>query len=150
MIDEAFRETFGFKYYDWNWPIYGQSSTFSNGNSVSPGVQPEVFQLSLTDADKVILDAYGVKTYAEMFATPDERPWFPAWGIPKEQGSPEQIYETKKTELTRKYFPKIVLEDPSKFESNWEEFMKEFDKLDTAGYEAFVTAEVKKLVDEVK
>lgn len=149
-IDEAFRETFGFKYYDWNWPIYGASSTLSNGNAAAPGVQPEVFQMSLTAEDKAILDAYGVKTYSELFATPDERPWFPAWGIPKEQGSPEQIYETKKGELTRKYFPKLVLEDSSKFESNWEEFIKEFNKLDTAGYEAFVTAEVKKLVDEAK
>jgi len=149
-IDESFRETFGFKYYDWNWPIYGASSTFSNGNAVSPGVQAEVFQMSLTEADKTILDAYGAQTYAEMFAKPDERPWFPAWGIPKEQGSPEQIYETKKTELTRKFFPKLVLEDPSKFDSNWEEYMNEFNKLDTAGYEAFVTAEVKKLVEDAK
>ncbi|GIP18005.1 ABC transporter substrate-binding protein [Paenibacillus montaniterrae] len=149
-IDEAFRESFGFKYYDWNWPIYGANSTFSNGNAVSPGMQAEVFQLGLTEADKTILDAYGVKTYAEMFAAPDDRPWFPAWGIPKEQGSPEQIYETKKTEITRKYFPKLVLEDPSKFESNWEEYISEFNKLDTAGYEAFMTAEVKKLVEEAK
>lgn len=149
-IDEAFRESFGFKYYDWNWPIYGANSTFSNGNAVSPGMQAEVFQLGLTEADKTILDAYGVKTYAEMFAAPDDRPWFPAWGIPKEQGSPEQIYETKKTEITRKYFPKLVLEDPGKFESNWEEYISEFNKLDTAAYEAFMTTEVKKLIDEAK
>jgi len=149
-IDESFRETFGFKYYDWNWPIYGTSSTFSNGNAVAPGLQAEVFQMSLTEADKTILNAYGVQTYAEMFAKPDDRPWFPAWGIPKEQGSPEQIYETKKTELTRKYFPKLVLEDPSKFDSNWEQYINEFNKLDTAGYEAFVTAEVKKLVEDAK
>lgn len=149
-IDEAFRETFGFKYYDWNWPIYGASSTLADGNAAAPGVQPEVFQLSLTEADKTILNAYGAQTYSEMFAIPDERPWFPAWGIPKEQGSPQQIYETKKSDLTRKYFPKLVLEDPSKFESNWAEFTEEFNKLDTAGYEAFVTAEVKKLVEEAK
>ncbi|MCM3633726.1 MULTISPECIES: extracellular solute-binding protein [Paenibacillus] len=149
-IDESFRESFGFKYYDWNWPIYATSSTLSNGNAAAPGVQPEVFQMSLTEADKTILNAYGAQTYAEMFANPDERPWFPAWGIPKEQGSPEQLYETKKTEITRKYFPKLVLEDPSKFESNWEEYLSEFNKLDTAGYEAFVTAEVKKLVEEAK
>jgi len=149
-IDESFRETFGFKYYDWNWPIYSASSTFSNGNAVSPASQPEVFQLSLTEKDKEILGKYGVQTYAEMFATPDDRPWFPAWGIPKEQGSPEQIYETKKTDLTKKYFPKLVLEDPSKFEANWTEYIAELSKLDTAGYEKFVTAEVKKAVEEAK
>jgi len=149
-IDESFRETFGFKYYDWNWPIYSASSTFSNGNAVSPASQPEVFQMNLTEKDKEILNKYGVQTYAEMFATPDDRPWFPAWGIPKEQGSPEQIYETKKGDLTKKYFPKLVLEDPSKFEANWAEFTAELSKLDTAGYEKFVTAEVKKAVEEAK
>jgi len=149
-IDESFRETFGFKYYDWNWPIYSASSTFSNGNAVSPASQPEVFQMNLTEKDKDILNKYGVQTYAEMFAAPDDRPWFPAWGIPKEQGSPEQIYETKKGDLTKKYFPKLVLEDPSKFEANWAEFTAELSKLDTAGYEKFVTAEVKKAVEEAK
>jgi len=149
-IDEAFRESFGFKYFDWNWPLYSASSTFSNGNAVSPGVQPEVFQLSLTEADKTILNAYGVQTYAEMFAAPDDRPWFPAWGFPKEQGSPQQIYETKSEELTKKYFPRLVLEEPSKFESNWEEFINEFNKLDFKVYEDFYTAEVKKILDELR
>ncbi|MNZ98841.1 hypothetical protein D3C78_1181450 [compost metagenome] len=85
-----------------------------------------------------------------MFALPDERPWFPAWGIPKEQGSQPQIYETKKTELTKKYFPKLVLAKPADFESVWNEYMAEFGKLDTAGYEKFITDEVKKIVDSYK
>ena len=146
-IDEPFRESFGFKYFDWNWPQYGTNSTLANGNAYAPGYQPEVFQMDMTEADKTILNAYGVQTYADMFAAPDERPWFPAWGIPKEQGSAEQIYETKKTELTRKYFPKLVLDPPSKFDSNWDEFTAEFNKLDTAGYENFVTTEIKKIID---
>jgi len=149
-IDEPFRETFGFKYFDWNWPQYGTNSTLADGNAVAPGLQPEVFQMSLTEEDKTILAAYGVQTYSEMFAAPDDRPWFPAWGIAKEQGSAEQIYETKKTELTRKYFPKLVLDPPSKFDSNWDEFTAEFNKLDTAGYENFVTTEVKKIIDGSK
>ncbi|URN95294.1 MAG: ABC transporter substrate-binding protein [Candidatus Pristimantibacillus lignocellulolyticus] len=149
-IDEPFRESFGFKYFDWNWPQYGTNSTLENGNAYAPGYQPEVFQMDMTEADKTILAAYGVQTYAEMFAAPDDRPWYPAWGIAKEQGSAEQIYETKKTELTRKYFPKLVLDPPSKFDSNWEEFTAEFNKLDTAGYETFVTSEIKKIIDGAK
>src|SRR5690606_12026710 len=115
-IDEAFRESFGFKYYDWNWPSYRTNSTLADGNAFAPGLEAVVFHMSLTGEAKVILKSDEAKTYAEMFAAPADRPWFPAWGIAKEQGSPEQIYETKKTELTRKYFPKLVLEDPGKFE----------------------------------
>jgi putative aldouronate transport system substrate-binding protein len=150
LIDEPFREKFGFKYYDWNWPQYGTNSTLANGNAYAPGLQPEVFQMSLTAEDKTILEKYGAQTYADMFAAPDDRPWFPAWGIPKEQGSAPQMYETKKTELVKKYFPKLVLAKPAEFEAIWNEYQGEFGKLDTADYEAFVTAEVKKLIEAAK
>lgn len=148
-IDEAFREDFGFKYYDWDWPQYNTNSSFADGNASSPGLQPEVFQLSLTEEDKTILDAYGVKTYAEMFDAPEDRPWFPAWSFPKEQGSPEQIWETKKDELTKKYFPQLVLSKPDEFDKVWNEYLEQFGKLDTAGYEAWTTERVKELVDLV-
>lgn len=146
-IDENFREQFGFKYFDWDWPQYNTNSTFEDGNALSPGLQPEVFQMSLTPEDKTILDKYGVKTYSEMFSPPESRPWFPAWGIPKEQGSPQQIWETKKDELTKKYFPKMVLATPDKFESVWQEYLGEFGKLDTAGYEKWYTEQIKQIID---
>lgn len=149
-IDEAFNEKFGFKYYSWNWPSYGANSTLSDGNAKGVGIQPEVFQMSLTESDKAILDKYGVQTYSQMFAKPVFRPWYPAWGFAKEQGSPELMWETNKDELTKKYFPKLVLEDPSKFDAVWEEYMKEFGKLDTAGYEKWTTEQAKAKVEAVK
>ncbi|MGO4373697.1 ABC transporter substrate-binding protein, partial [Paenibacillus sp. MCAF20] len=79
-INEAFNETFGFKYYSWNWPMYSANSTLSDGNAKGVNVQPEYFQASLTDADKAILDKYGAQTYSQMFAKPVFRPWYPAWG----------------------------------------------------------------------
>lgn len=149
-IDEAFKESFGFKYYEWNWPLYGNGSTLADGNSSAPGMQAEVFQMGLTEADKLILDKYGAKTYADMFSAPDDRPWYPAWGVPKEQGSEQQIWETKKTEIAKKYFPKLVLAKPANFESVWNEYLEQFNKLDTAGYETWYTAEIKKLIDASK
>lgn len=144
MIDESFNEKFGFKQYGWNWPSYNANSSLSDGNAKNVLFQPEVFQMSLIDKDKEILDKYGVQTYSQMFATPVYRPWFPAWGFAKEQNSPEQMWETSKDELTKKYFPKMVLATPDKFEAAWEEYTKEFAKLDTAGYEKWTTDEVKK------
>jgi len=148
MITEAFNETFGFKYYNWNWPRYGGGSSFEDGNSLGPGEQPEVFQMGLTDGDKLILEKYGVQTYAEMFSQPDDRPWFPAWGIPKEQGSPQQIWETQREELTKKYFPRLVLSNPNEFDAIWTEYTNEFGKLDTEAYEKWTTEEVKKLIEQ--
>jgi len=149
-IDEKFNDKFGFTYYDWDWPQYGTNSTLADGNAVAPGLQPEVFQMRLTDGDKEILGKYGVKTYSEMFADPDERPWYPAWGIPKEQGSPQQIWETKKEELTKKYFPKLVLAKPDEFEKVWQEYLGQFGKLDTAGYEKWYTEQIKAVVESLK
>jgi putative aldouronate transport system substrate-binding protein len=149
-ITESFKEKFGFKYYEWDWPRYGNGSTLADGNSASPDFQAEVFQMGLTLADKLILDKYGVKTYAELFSTPDERPWYPAWGVPKEQGSAQQIWETKKTAIAKKYFPNLVLSKPDQFESVWQEYLEQFNKLDTAGYEAWYTAEIKKLIEANK
>lgn len=145
-IDEPFNLSFGFKYFAWDWPQWGTSSTLSDGNALAPGYQPEVFQMSLTDKDKEILGKYGVSTYADLFAKPDDRPWYPAWGIPKAQGSPEQIWETSKDELAKKYYPKIVLAKPDQFESAWAEYKKEFDKLDTAGYEKWYSQAIKDVV----
>ncbi|MDQ0059090.1 ABC transporter substrate-binding protein [Paenibacillus harenae] len=149
-INEAFNEEFGFKYYSWNWPMYGANSTLSDGNAKGVAIQPEVFQMSLTEADKAILGKYGVQTYSQMFAKPVFRPWYPAWGFAKEQNSPEIMWETKKDELTKKYYPKMVLADPGKFESVWEDYMKEFGKLDTAGYEKWTTEKAKAKVEAVK
>ncbi|MBD3919932.1 ABC transporter substrate-binding protein [Paenibacillus sp. PR3] len=146
-IDESFNEKFGYKYYDWNWPSYDAHSTLANGNAKGVDYQPEVFQMSLTDKDAAILDRYGVQTYTQMFAEPEYRAWYPAWGFAKEQNSPEQIWETKKDELAKKYFPRLVLSSPDKFDSVWESYMKEFDKLDTAGYEKWATEQVKKRVE---
>jgi len=146
QIDESFNEKFGFKYYDWNWPSYDAHSTLASGNAKGVGYQLEVFQMSLTDKDKDILDKYGVQTYTQMFAEPVYRAWYPAWGFAKEQNSPEQIWETKKDELAKKYFPRLVLSSPDKFDSVWDSYMKEFGKLDTAGYEKWTTEQVKKKV----
>jgi putative aldouronate transport system substrate-binding protein len=149
-LTEAFNEKFGFKYYNWNWPMYNTTSTLANGNARAPANQPEVFELDLTAKDKEILGKYNIKTYSDLFASPVDRPWFPAWGFTKGQNSPELIWETKKEEITKKYFPKLVLSTPDKFDSVWDEFTKEFNKLDTAGYEKWTTTEVKKLIDIAK
>lgn len=149
-IDEPFKLSFGFTYFAWDWPQWGTNSTLSDGNALAPGFQPEVFQLSLTEKDKEILGKYGVKTYAELFAKPEERVWFPAWGIPKAQGSPEQIWETKHDEVIKKYYPKLVLAKPGDFEKVWADYTAEFGKLDTAGYEKWYTEQIKAAVEAAK
>jgi putative aldouronate transport system substrate-binding protein len=59
------------------------------------------------------------------------------------QGSPEDIFNQKASDLQQKYYPKLVLASEGQFESVWNDYLKEFGKLDAAGFEAFMTAKVK-------
>ncbi|WHX48178.1 ABC transporter substrate-binding protein [Paenibacillus woosongensis] len=147
---EAFRESFGFKYFEYNWPRYGNGSSLPDGNSVGAGRQPEVAQMSYSDSDKKLLEAYGIQSFSQLFAAPDVRPWYPAWSIQIEQGSPAQIFTQKKSDLQRKYFPKLVLANPAEFDKIWDEYVKEFNKLGVKDYEQLMTDEVAKKVDLVQ
>lgn len=130
---------FGFTYFSNDWPRYGGESTLSDGNAYNPGNQPEVVAATYTDGDKQFLDAYGIKTFSELFNKPEERPWFPAWSIALEQGSPEQVFTTKSDDIQRKYLPEMILSAPSNFDNLWNTYMTEFSKLDRAGYEKKMT-----------
>ncbi|PYY25922.1 ABC transporter substrate-binding protein [Paenibacillus illinoisensis] len=130
---------FGFTYFGTDWPRYGGESTLSDGSAYTPGNQPEVVAATYTEGDKQFLEAYGIQTFSELFNKPEERPWFPAWSITLEQGSPEQMFTTKSDDLQRKYLPEMILGTPANFDSLWNAYMTELNKLDKAGYEKTIT-----------
>ncbi|WP_416151389.1 ABC transporter substrate-binding protein [Salipaludibacillus sp. HK11] len=129
------RDATGMNIFDWEWPRI--NGTFDDGNAVEPRRQPAVAQADYSEADREVLDAYGVETYAEMFAQPQDRPWFPAWSANIEQGSDVQIFEQRSEELTKRHYPRIVLADPEDFEDEWNDFQEEYSQLDVDTYEAF-------------
>ena len=86
--------------------------------------------MSYSEPDKTLLEAYDIDSFSQLFAAPDDRPWYPAWSIPIDQGSPAQIFTQKKSDLQRKYFPKLVLASPAEFDGIWNEYVGEFGKLD--------------------
>ncbi|MBZ5797716.1 hypothetical protein K8353_47680, partial [Burkholderia contaminans] len=66
--EDAFRDSFGFKYFEYSWPRYGNGSSLPDGNSASPGRQPEVARMSYTEGDKKLLKANGVESFSQMFS----------------------------------------------------------------------------------
>ncbi|RCW49596.1 ABC transporter substrate-binding protein [Paenibacillus prosopidis] len=141
--DNDFKRKYGWAYFDYEWPRYGNNSVYEDGNAHVPFSQPEVADVNYTDGDRTLLEAYGIDTFSGFFAKPVERPWYPAWSIEKPQGSPEDIFNQKAGDLQRKYYPKLVLASEGQFESVWAEYLEDFGKLDAAGFEAFMTAKVK-------
>ncbi len=137
--DPEKKRSIGWQYFEYSWPRYGNNSVLADGNSYAVSNQPEVAYAGYTDGDKALLDAYGAKTFSEYFSKPDERAWYPAWSINKGQGTPEQIFQQKASDLQKKYVPKLVLAKPSEFDSIWNDYAGQMGKLDVKGYETFVT-----------
>lgn len=144
--DNEFKRTYGWAYFDYEWPRYGNNSVYEDGNAHVPTSQPEVAAVNYTEGDLALLKAYGLKTFSGFYSKPVERPWYPAWSIEKEQGSPEQIFNQKAGDLQQKYYPKMVFASEAAFESTWNEYIAEFNKLDAAGFEKFMTTKVKERV----
>lgn len=143
--DQKFNEKFGFTTFDWYWPV--GDGLYSDGNAWMPAKQPEVAQASYTEGDKKLLSAYGINVFSELFAEPEERPWYPAWSHALEQGSPAQIFDQKATDLEKQYMSKIVLAKPSQFDSVWDEFVKQFNALDIKSYEETMNKVVQDRID---
>lgn len=139
LRDNEYKQDVGLTYFEYYWPMWSQGSTLSDGNAHSPGRQGEVAILSFTDSEREFLEQYGVKTFSEMFATPDDRPWYPAWSVSIEPGSREQLFTQRKDDLMKASFPNIVFADPSDFEAEWNKFVTEFNKLDVELYEETMT-----------
>jgi len=150
LRSNAYNEQVGLAYFSYYWPMWSQDSTLSDGNAHSPSRQPEVAFLSYTDAEKEYLQAYGVKSFPELFATPDDRPWYPAWSIALESGSREEVFTNRKDELMKRYFPRLALAAPGEFDALWDEFVKEFNKLDVKLYEETMTRLVKEKTAAVR
>lgn len=141
--DPKFYEDYGLKDFAYNWPRYGNSSILKGDNAFDPMKQPAVAEKNFTDGDKAILKAYSAKVFTDLFAKPDDRPWYPAWSINKGQGTPEQIFEQKMGDLQKKAYPEMILAAPDKFEKAWGDYVASASKLDIKGYEAFITKIVK-------
>ncbi|SFE44591.1 putative aldouronate transport system substrate-binding protein [Paenibacillus catalpae] len=137
--DPEKKRTIGWQYFEYSWPRYGNNSVLADGNAYGVGNQPEVAYAGYTDGDKALLDAYGVKTFSEYFSKPDERSWYPAWSINKGQGTPEQIFQQKASDLQKKFIPKLVLAKSGDFDSIWNDYVGQMSKLGVKDYETFVT-----------
>jgi len=150
LRSNAYNEQVGLTYFGYYWPMWSQASTTSDGNAVSPARQPELASDSYTQSERDFLAAYGVKAFPELFATPDDRPWYPAWSIALESGSREEVFTTRKDELMKRYFPRLALAAPGQFDAIWDEFVREFNKLDVKLYEETMTRLVREKAAAVR
>ncbi|MBB6670702.1 extracellular solute-binding protein [Cohnella nanjingensis] len=143
-----FLQSYGFAYYSYYWPM--GAGLYEDGNAYFPDRQPEVVEQSYTEGDKTILEAYGLKVFTDVYSPPETRKWYPVWSANKQQGSPEQVFEQKKTDLQRKAFPRLILASPDQFDAMWDEYVAAFNKLNVKSYENWANGVVQDRLDGKK
>ncbi|MDO7908776.1 extracellular solute-binding protein [Paenibacillus sp. JX-17] len=122
--------------------------TYSDGNAADPGTQPQEFFDSLKPYDQEILKAYNRKTWSEFFKEPPPNPvYFPVYTITLPDGSAAQLTSTKLNDLQVKYLPKVIMANPSSFDSEWDEYVSQIHKLDIKAYEDFINEQIQWRID---
>ncbi len=103
----------------------------ADGQATGPDQSPDEYLASQSDYDREFLKAYGYKYPAEMHSEPVLRgDYYPVWAMPLEDGSAAAIANTKVTDVTTKYYSRLVLaNDDAEYDALWQEFLKEFNAI---------------------
>ncbi|BAM46401.1 extracellular solute-binding protein [Amphibacillus xylanus] len=148
VADQDFRLEYGMTTFEWDWPRL--QGSLKDGNALLPSAQPAVAALEYDEYDKEVLGAYGVETYSQLFAEPQDRPWYPAWSANVPAGSEPALFDEKAQEVTKRHYPRIVLADPADFEKEWNDFKDAYRSIEYLDeYEAFFTETVKNRVNGI-
>lgn len=133
-------------YNDQTWRLANQAQTlwyygpkmegsFADGNATGPGGQPKEYYDALDQYDKDFLKAYGYDQQSDFFSAPAEnRISYPAWQIDLVDGSPASMANTKIGDIGTKFLPKAILAKPDKFDSVWDDYVKQLHKEDVQAY----------------
>ncbi len=124
---------------DWVQNVFGRPYFFNafpslrgvdeNGNMFFPDTQPHLIYADSTDSEKEVMDAYGVKSFSDLFNEPIPKKYFPLWTITMPAGSPAHIEETRMKDVLNRYVPELVMSSPDQFESIWANYVRDIKPL---------------------
>lgn len=112
----------------WNYSPSWQGIYKYDGEPVTSDDSASEYLASQSEYDQQFLTGYGIKYPAEMHSEPIVRPdYYPVWSMALEDGSAAAVANTKVTDVTTKYYSRLVLaEDDASYDKIWDEFLKEF------------------------
>lgn len=128
---------------------YGDGVMDSTGNYYTKNFPEQIID-TYTEADKQTLQAYGAKTWADLFPHQDEFPvkaWGAAWNIPVPSEDDATILANKMKDITWKRIPSAIMAKPEEFDKIWEDYQQE---LIAAGVEKMEKSFTKHVQDRVK
>lgn len=130
-------------------PVY-EGMLADGMNTVLPSEQPGEYYEGLSSYDKLVLDAYGFKTWKEFLGDESEgSPWFPLyscvadWPADSDYGKARAEIER----LRRHWLPKVIMSPEEEFEENWADYMKDYEEhVDVEAYVNQLNLEIQKRV----
>ena len=128
----------------WNYCPKWQGIYKADGMPCGTGESADEYLAAQYDYDKEFLEGYDMKYPAEMFSDPIVRPnYYPVWAMPLEDGSAAAVANTKITDVTMKFFPRLILAaDEAEYESIWNDFLGEFNAIDLDSYQAEIDRQI--------
>lgn len=100
---------------------------YSDGSPSGPGVSVAEYKAGQSDYDKGFLEAFKIDYPAQLLSEPVKRPvYYPIWAMTIEEGSPAAVAQTAFNDVTRKYYPQLIMCDPAEYDNLWNEFVSAF------------------------
>lgn len=122
-----------------------KQGTMDDGNSWDPALQPEMYFEQMNEYNKVFLNGYGYKTFADFFNAPCKlAPYGEAWQIDK---APIQDDYDDFLLIQDQQLPGIIMaKDEAEFNAKWDAFVADITP-SAKIYSDFMQTEVLKLVE---
>lgn len=116
----------------------------ADGMPCGAGESADEFLASQSDYDQQFLENYGYKYPAEMFSEPQlKADYYPVWAMALEDGSAAAVASTKITDVTMKFFPRLILaDDDAEYDAIWSDFQKEFNAIDLDAYQSEIDRQI--------
>lgn len=115
---------------------------YSNGNSASPGTQPEERLENQFDYDKEFYQKYGFYTKSDFLPLVDHPGYPEVWSIfstMSEDNIAKPIFD-QITDLQNRYLPGVIMSD--NFDAAWAEYAKRYESVDYPALEAEIEKQI--------
>lgn len=110
----------------WNYSPKRQG-LYDDNEPCGPGNSIAEYKASQSDYDRKFLDTMKIDYPTLILSKPAVRPaYYPVWSLPLEDGSPAKVANTAMNDVLRKYFPRLIMANPSDYNGLWSEFLGAF------------------------
>ena len=124
---------------------------YDDGAPCGPGDSADEYLASQSEYDQTFLNALKIQFPAEILSVPTQRPaYYPVWSFPLEDGSPAKVATNKIADTCRKYYPQLILCEPSQYDALWDKFLKEVQSNNPQAYLDEINKQIKAKMEAAK